>query len=256
MNVVILAGGLGARLAEETDLRPKPMVEIGGRPVLWHIMKIYAHHGYKDFMVALGYKGEHIKRYFLDYRTLSGSLTVSLSSGQVTMLENDSEDWTVHLIETGIDTQTGGRIKRLMPQLGNETFMMTYGDAVSDVDVTKLVDFHRSHGKLATVTAVRPSSRFGTMVFDGQSVIDFAEKPQMGEGWINGGFFVLEPGVMDYIAGDETLFERQPLERLAADGQLMGFLHYCFWQQMDTLQEVRQLRHLWDSAAPPWRVWD
>ena len=258
MKVVILAGGLGTRLAEESEIRPKPMVEIGERPILWHIMKIYAHYGFVEFLVALGYKGEHIKRYFLDYRMLNSSLAVSLSDGSVDVLENeygDVEDWAVHLIETGIDTETGGRVKRLMRYLGDETFMMTYGDGVSDVDLRKLVSFHRSHGKLATVTAVRPPSRFGGLAFRGDSVVEFVEKPQLGEGWINGGFFVLEPGVMSYIDGDDTIFEREPMERLAGDGELMAYRHDHFWQPMDTLREVRLLRRLWSNGTAPWRVW-
>ena len=255
MKVVILAGGLGTRLVEETEVRPKPMVEIGPRPILWHIMKIYAHYGYSEFLVALGYRGEYIKRYFLEYRTLSSSLKVSLSGGEVGLLENETEDWTVHLMDTGLDTQTGGRIKRLAPQIGNEPFMLTYGDGVCDIDVGELVSFHRAHGKLATVTAVRPPSRFGGLALDGDSVVEFLEKPQIGEGWINGGFFVQEPGVMDYIAGDETTFEREPMERLANDGELIAFRHDSFWQPMDTLREARLLRELWDSGRAPWKAW-
>ena len=255
MKAVILAGGLGSRLAEETEIRPKPMVEIGDWPILWHIMKIYAHYGFKEFVIALGYKGEYIKRYFLDYQILNSDFSIRLASGKVEMLQSDSEDWTVHFIETGIDTQTGGRIQRLAHLLGNETFMMTYGDGVSDVDLRKLIAFHRSHGKLATVMAVRPPSRFGGLVFDGDSVVEFLEKPQIGEGWINGGFFVLEPEVMDYISNDEDIFERGPMSQLAADGQLMAFRHDSFWQPMDTLREVRLLRDLWDSGKAPWKLW-
>ena len=255
MKVAILAGGLGTRLAEETEIRPKPMVEIGGRPVLWHIMKIFAHYGFDDFLVALGYKGEFIKRYFLDYRTLSGSLTVALASGSVELLDNGSEDWTIRLLDTGAETETGGRVKRLAPQVGGETFMMTYGDGVANIDINKLLAFHRSHGKQATVTAVHPPSRFGGLAFDGDTVVDFAEKPQLREGWINGGFFVLEPGVFDYIDGDEIIFEREPMERLARDGELMGYRHDAFWQPMDTLREVRLLRRLWDEGNAPWKVW-
>lgn len=256
MKVIILAGGQGTRLAEETEVRPKPMVDIGGRPILWHIMKIYAHYGYKEFLIALGYKGEVIKRYFLDYKALTSNLTIRLATGDITMSDtDDSEDWVVHLIDTGLETQTGGRVKRLQPYVGGETFMMTYGDGVADIDLHRLVAFHRSHGRLATVTAVRPPSRFGGLAFDGDSVVEFVEKPQIGEGWINGGFFVLEPGVMDYIEGDETIFEREPLERLAADGQLMAYRHYSFWQPMDTLREVRLLRSLWENGKAPWKVW-
>ncbi len=193
MKVAILAGGLGTRLAEETEVRPKPMIEIGGRPVLWHIMKIFAHYGFDDFLVALGYKGEHVKRYFLDYRTLSSSLTVSLASGSVDLLDNGAEDWTIRLLDTGADTETGGRVKRLAPQVGEETFMMTCGDGVANIDIKKLLTFHRSHGKQATVTAVHPPSRFGGLAFDGDTVVDFAEKPQLREGWINGGFLFWSP---------------------------------------------------------------
>ena len=255
MKVVILAGGLGTRLAEETEVRPKPMVDIGGRPIIWHIMKIYAHYGHRDFLVALGYKGEDVKRYFLDYRMLTSSFSVSLSDGKVATLEADAEDWTVHLIETGLETQTGGRVKRLASRLGNETFMMTYGDGVSDINVNELIAFHRSHNKLATITAVRPPSRFGGLVFDGDSVVEFVEKPQIGEGWINGGFFVFEPGVHDYIDGDDVIFERGPLEKLASDGQLMAFRHDSFWQPMDTLREVRLLRQMWAEGRAPWKLW-
>ena len=256
MKVIILAGGLGTRLAEVTDDRPKPMVEIGGRPILWHIMKIYAHYGFNEFVVALGYRGEYIKRFFLDYRILSSSFTVSLGDGDIAVIDEESEDWTVHLLETGLDTETGGRVKKLLPHVGTGPFMMTYGDGVADIDLHKLVAFHRSHGKLATVTAVRPPSRFGGLTFDGDSVVDFVEKPQIAEGWINGGFFVLEPQVIDYIDGENTIFEREPMERLARDNQLMAYRHHSFWQPMDALREVRILRRMWDSGDAPWKVWD
>ena len=255
MKVVILAGGLGTRLAEETEVRPKPMVDIGGRPIIWHIMKTYAHYGHREFLVALGYKGEDIKRYFLDYRTLTSNFSVSLSDGKVAMLESESEDWTVELVETGLDTQTGGRVKRFASRLGDETFMMTYGDGVSNINVNELLAFHASHNKLATVTAVRPPSRFGGLVFDGDRVVEFVEKPQIGEGWINGGYFVLEPGVLEYIDGDDVTFEREPMERLVADHQLMAFKHDSFWQPMDTLREVRLLRQMWAVGQAPWNVW-
>lgn len=255
MKVVILAGGLGTRLAEETEVRPKPMVDIGGRPIIWHIMKTYAHYGHREFLVALGYKGEDIKRYFLDYRTLTSNFSVSLSDGKVAMLESESEDWTVELVETGLDTQTGGRVKRFASRLGDETFMMTYGDGVSNINVNELLAFHASHNKLATVTAVRPPSRFGGLVFDGDRVVEFVEKPQIGEGWINGGFFVLEPGVHDYIDGDDVIFEREPLERLASDHQLMAYKHDSYWQPMDTLREVHLLRQMWSLGQAPWKVW-
>lgn len=255
LKVAILAGGLGTRLAEETDVVPKPMVEIGERPILWHIMKTYGHFGFNEFVIALGYKGEQIKRFFLDYRIMNSDFTSSLSDGRVQVLDETSEDWTVHLVDTGAATETGGRIKRLAQTLGPETFMLTYGDGVSDVDIGRLVEFHRSHGKLATVTAVRPRSRFGRLVFEGDTVVEFVEKPHVGEGWINGGFFVLEPAVADYLDGDETVFEREPLERLAEDGQLAAYRHDSFWQPMDTLREVRLLRDLWDRGEAPWKVW-
>jgi glucose-1-phosphate cytidylyltransferase len=257
MQVAILAGGTGSRLSEETVAKPKPMVEVGGRPMLWHIMKYYAHWGHKDFVIALGYKGEYIKRYFVEYSSLSPDLTISFADGMVQRHENGSsmEDWTVRLIDTGIYSQTGGRIKRLAPHLGDETFMLTWGDGVSTVDLDALVEFHRSHGKLATLTAVRPPARFGHLELDGDRIMEFSEKPQLGEGWINGAFFVLEPGVFDYIDGDQTHFERGPLERLAVDGQLMAFRHHDFWQCMDTLREKMLLDQLWESGEAPWKVW-
>jgi len=256
MKVVILAGGFGTRLAEETDRIPKPMVEIGGRPILWHIMKHYAHYGFKEFFIALGYKGEVIKRYFLDYYTLNGSLTINLATGEVQEHNKECEDWIVHLMDTGLETLTGGRIKRLEPWLRDGTFMVTYGDGVSDVDLRDLLRFHRSHGRLATVTAVRPPARFGGIIFNGDLVAKFTEKPQIGEGWINGGFMVLEPGVFAYLEGDNTSLEADVLERLAADGQLAAYRHEGFWQCMDTLRDVRLLESLWRSGKPPWKVWD
>ncbi|MBI1818521.1 MAG: glucose-1-phosphate cytidylyltransferase [Deltaproteobacteria bacterium] len=256
MKVVILAGGLGTRLAEETEVRPKPMVEIGHRPILWHIMKHYARYGFKEFYLALGYKGEQIKRFFLDYRSLSTNMTVSLKDGTLSLHDGSQiDDWVVHLIDTGVDTNTGGRVKQLAPLLANETFMMTYGDGVADVDLTKLVAFHRSQGRLATLTAVRPAARFGALTFDGPMVTEFREKPQMGEGWINGGFMVLEPGVMKYIEGDASNFEYEALERLAAERQLVAYKHERFWQCMDTMRDLKLLRRLWDEQAAPWKTW-
>jgi glucose-1-phosphate cytidylyltransferase len=255
MIVVILAGGLGTRLAEETEVRPKPMVEIGGRPILWHIMKQYAHYGFNEFAIALGYKGDMIKRYFIDYARINSSITVKLASGDAMRQDFCREDWTVHLMDTGLNTMTGGRLKRLTPLIGRETFMMTYGDAVSNVKIRKLMDFHRRHGKLATVTAVRPPARFGGLELDGDRIVRFTEKSQVGEGWINGGFFVLEPAVLDYIAGDETHWELEPLDRLAADGQLMAYKHHDFWQCMDMLRELRLLEGLWANDRAPWKVW-
>lgn len=255
MKIAILAGGAGTRLAEETDVRPKPMVEIGGKPILWHIMKIYSHFGFNDFVIALGYKGDYIKRWMREYAILGGSMTVKTGTGEVICHDREASDWTVDLVETGAATLTGGRVKRLKPWLGDGTFMLTWGDGVSDVDIHKLLAFHRSHGKLATVTAVRPPARYGYMEFEGARVARFAEKPQTAEGWINGAFFVLEPQVLDYIDGDETMFEHAPMERLAADGQLMAYKHDSFWQCMDTLREKHLLQSLWDSGSPPWKLW-
>lgn len=255
MKTIILAGGFGTRLSEETELRPKPMVEIGGRPILWHIMKTYAHYGFNDFSIALGYKGEMIKRFFLDYRLLTSSLTVSLNDEKVDWHMGPEEDWKVDLIDTGETTMTGGRLKRLLPSIENETVMMTYGDGVANINIKELVDFHRSHGKLATVTAVRPPARFGSLTFDGNNVTGFTEKPQIGEGWINGGYFVFEPQVANYITGDETYLEREPLERLAQEGQLMAYKHSDFWQPMDTLRDLQTLRQRWDEQDAPWKVW-
>jgi len=256
MRVVILAGGLGTRLAEETEVKPKPMVEIGGRPILWHIMKHYAHYGFKEFFIALGYKGEAIKRYFLDYYTLNGSMTLNLSDGAVQVHDKECEDWTLHLMDTGLHPLTGGRVKRLEPWLQNETFMVTYGDGVSNIDLQDLLHFHRSHGRLATVTAVRPPARFGGLVLEGDLVADFTEKPQAGEGWINGGFLVLEPEIFKYLEGDNSSLEAEGLEQLAADGQLAAYRHYNFWQCMDTLRDLRLLESLWQSGKPPWKVWE
>jgi glucose-1-phosphate cytidylyltransferase len=254
MKAVILAGGLGTRLSEETDLRPKPMVEIGGRPILWHIMKHLAHYDVREFVIALGYKGEMIKRYFADYSQLNADFTVHLRSGDVLRHQSCDEDWTVHLVDTGLATMTGGRIKRLGHLLRGETFLMTYGDGVSDVNITDLVRFHHKHQRLATVTAVRPPARYGALVFEGDQVIEFQEKPQAGEGWINGGFFVLEAGVLDYIRDDATFWEREPVERLTAERQLMAHRHDGFWQSMDTLRDVRLLEKLWASGEAPWCV--
>lgn len=257
MKVVILAGGLGTRLSEETVLRPKPMVEIGGKPILWHIMNMYGAHGYKEFVVALGYKGEFIKEYFLNYYHHQSNLTIDLKSGDVTASSNNIRDWKVNLIDTGVDSMTGGRVGRLRDTL-DDTFMLTYGDGVGDIDIKKLVEFHKSHGKLATVTAVRPVARFGGMSFRGSdgAVEDFKEKPQTGEGWINGGFFIFEPAVLDYISGDDTVLEADPLEGLTRDGQLMAYRHEGFWQCMDTVRERDMLEKLWQSGQAPWKMWE
>jgi glucose-1-phosphate cytidylyltransferase len=256
MKVAILAGGLGSRLAEETDVRPKPMVEIGGKPILWHIMMHYAHFGFRDFTIGLGYKGEVIKKYMLDYCSLNRDLTVSTATGKVKMGGFPVEDWTVDLIDTGIKTQTGGRIKRLAPYLGKGTFMLTWGDGVSNLDLHQLLAFHRKHGKLATLTAVRPTARFGHLEMMGDQIVEFSEKPQTKEGWINGAFFVLEPEVFDYIDGDSTHWEKEPLERLARDGQLMAYRHSDFWQCMDTIREKRYLESLWEAGNAPWKIWE
>jgi len=256
MKVVILAGGFGTRLQEETTVKPKPMVEIGGQPILWHIMNIYAAHGYKEFVVALGYRGEIIKNYFLNYYYLRNSFSIHLGNGRVDVHDAGRENWVVHLIDTGLHTQTGGRVKRLAPWIGNETFMMTYGDGVANINIRELVAFHRKHGKLATVTAVRPPSRFGGLNFSGDLVARFEEKPQIGEGWINGGFFVMEPEVLDYIEGDTIAWERERLERLAKEGQLVAYRHDGFWQCMDTLRDVRLLESLWAEGRAPWKVWE
>ena len=256
MKVAILAGGLGTRLAEETEVKPKPMVEIGGRPILWHIMMHYAHYRFKQFLIALGYKGEVIKKYMVDYCSTHGNLTVNLKNGEVIVHDGCKQDWTVDLVDTGIGTQTGGRIKQLAPYLGNETFMLTWGDGVSDVNLHDLLAFHRSHSKLATLTAVRPPARYGYMKFNGERIIEFTEKPQIGEGWINGAFFVLEPGVFEYIDGDDTVWEREPLERLAKDRQLIAYRHTSFWQCMETLREKYILESLWQSGKAPWKIWE
>lgn len=257
MKVVILAGGFGSRLAEETTIKPKPMVEIGDRPILWHIMKIYAHYGFNDFYIALGYKGELIKRYFWDMAHLEGDLLVRLGSGAV---ENHTaarrEDWNVHLVDTGVETQTGGRLKRLETFLRDGTFMLTYGDGVSSVDIPSLLRFHHAQGKLATVTAVRPPARFGGLVLENDLAVGFTEKPQIGEGWINGGFFVFEPRVFDYLDGDMASLEAEALPGLAAARQLAAFRHDGFWQCMDTLREKRWLENLWREGGKPWKVWE
>lgn len=255
MKTVILAGGLGTRLSEETGLKPKPMVEIGGKPMLWHIMNIYGAYGFREFMVALGYKGEVIKEYFLNYYLLQSDLTVNLKTGEATASNGAARDWMVNLVDTGINSLTGGRLYRLRDRLNKETFMLTYGDGVCSVDIAKLVAFHKSHGKIATVTAVRPTSRFGGMQFDGDIVCNFKEKPQDGEGWINGGFFVFEPEVLSYLDGDDSVLEGKPLENMALDGQLMAYKHNGFWQCMDTVRDKIHLEELWQEN-PPWKAWN
>ena len=255
MKVVVLAGGLGTRLSEETELKPKPMVEIGGRPILWHILKHYAHHGFKEFVIALGYKGEILKQFFRDYQALSGDMTITLANGMAERHRTECDDWVVHLIDTGLDTQTGGRVGRLRRWLGDEPFMLTYGDGVCDVNIAELLAFHRACGRIATVTAVRPPARFGGLIFEGSLVAEFTEKPQIGEGWINGGYMVFEPRVLDYITGDGISLEIDVLETLARERQLAAHKHEGFWQCMDTLRDKRQLEHLWREGSAPWRVW-
>jgi glucose-1-phosphate cytidylyltransferase len=257
MKTVILAGGLGTRLSEETGHVPKPMVEIGGQPILWHIMRHYAHHGFKEFVIALGYKGWFIKRFMLDIAAMHNSLTVDVGSGSVELHHDDSRefDWRVHLVETGLNTMTAGRVMQTLPLIGGETFMMTYGDGVADVDLQALVEFHRAHGKLATMTVVRPPSHFGRMGFEGDQVVEFIEKPRRLDDWINGGFFVLDPGVREYL-DEDGMWEHVGLERLARDGQLMAFRHESFWQCMDSLRDKRILDDLWTRGEAPWRTWD
>jgi glucose-1-phosphate cytidylyltransferase len=256
MKVAMLAGGVGTRLAEETVVKPKPMVEVGGMPILWHIMKIYAHYGHNEFAVALGYRGEYIKKFFVDFCSLQSNLTVDLGASEVHRHGSDLPNWKVDLIDTGPTTATGGRIKRLQPYVGDGTFMLTWGDGVADVNIPELIAFHRAHGKLATVTAVRPAARFGHIEFDGDRVVEFSEKPQTEEGWINGAFFVLEPEIFEYIDGDTTQWELEPMSGLARDGQLMAYRHDSFWQCMDTLRDKKRLDELWATGSPPWRVWD
>jgi glucose-1-phosphate cytidylyltransferase len=255
VKVILLAGGRGTRLAEETMIRPKPMVEIGGKPILWHLMSIYASFGFNDFLVACGYKGEQIKEYFRNAFFDSSDFVVDMTSGSIDVLNKPRVDWKVALIDTGLDTMTGGRLLRLRPWLKDKPFMATYGDGLGNVDIKALLAFHKSHGKLATVTAVRPPARFGDLALDGDMVRAFAEKPQTGEGWINGGFFVFEPGILDAIAGDETSLEQGPLDRLAAEGQLMAYRHAGFWQPMDTVREKELLEGLWAGGSAPWKTW-
>ncbi len=256
MRTIILAGGLGTRLSEETGTRPKPMVTIGGKPMLWHIMSIYAAHGHRDFVLALGYRAEIVKEYLLNLRYFDSDFTVSTSSHDVTLIgDRRTNDWNVTAANTGGETQTGGRILRAAATFDDDVFMVTYGDGVANVDIGALVEFHRAHGRLATVTAVHPPARFGRLELDGDSVVRFGEKPQAEGGWINGGFFVLNRSALDYIDGDESVWERGPLERLAADGELHAFFHSGFWQPMDTLRERMILEDLWRTGAAPWKVW-
>jgi glucose-1-phosphate cytidylyltransferase len=255
MKTIILAGGLGTRLQEETTIKPKPMVEIGGQPMLWHIMKIYAMYGHKDFAIAMGYKSDVIRSYFLNYYYHHSNMTVNLGTGDIEIEDGDHDDWKVYLADTGEKTQTGGRIKRLRKWIGNQTFMFTYGDGVSDINIKELIKFHRKHGKLATVTAIRPPFRLGSIVMEGDSIQKFIEKPTIGENWASGGFFVLEPKVLDYIENDDMQWEKYPLERLAEDGQLVAYKHEGFWQCMDTIRDVQYLEGLWVQGKAPWKIW-
>lgn len=255
MKAVILAGGLGTRLSEETVLKPKPMVQIGHYPILWHILKIYSAHGIHDFIICAGYRGYMIKEYFANYFLHQSDVTFDMKDNRMEVHQKRSEPWRVTIVDTGDDSMTGGRLKRVAPYLGDGPFCMTYGDGVGDVDITSLIAFHRSHGCLATLTAVQPTGRFGALKLEGETVTAFQEKPQGDGGWINGGFFVLEPRVLDYIAGDSTIWEREPMERLAAEGQMKAFKHEGFWQPMDTLRDKQKLEELWESGQAPWKVW-
>jgi glucose-1-phosphate cytidylyltransferase len=256
VKAVILAGGLGSRLSEETSTKPKPMVEIGGKPILWHIMNIFGAHGVDEFIIALGYKGEVIKQYFLNYYAVHSDFTIDLATGRQTVYGGARPDWRVHLVDTGYATQTGGRVKRLRNWLADdETFLMTYGDGVADINIRGLLDFHRSHGRCATVTTVRPPARFGRIGFDGDQVKTFHEKAEDSEGWINGGFFVLNARALDRIDGDDTIWEREPIERLAHESELMAYRHLGFWSCMDTLKEKNMLEELWASGDAPWKTW-
>jgi glucose-1-phosphate cytidylyltransferase len=254
MKVVILAGGFGTRLSEYTESLPKPMVPVGGKPILWHIMNRYAHFGHNEFILALGYKAEVVKNYFLSMRSVNSDFTVNLSSGDIEVHDESKLDWKITLVDTGLETLTGGRIKRLQDFIGDEPFMLTYGDGLSDVNFTDLIHFHRNHGKLMTVTAVRPIARFGELSMDSDLVTSFEEKPQVNKGWINGGFFVCQPDLLDYISDDKTVLEREPLENLSKEQQLMAFQHHGFWQCMDTKRDKDHLEELWASKEAPWLV--
>lgn len=257
MKVVILAGGFGTRISEESHLKPKPMIEIGGKPILWHIMKIYSHYGFHEFVICCGYKGYCIKEYFAHYFLHESDITFDFGNGNQQVVHHQhAEPWKVTLVDTGLNTMTGGRVKRIQQYVGNEPFMLTYGDGVSDVDVAQLVDFHKTQGKLATVTAVQPSGRFGALEFSAENLVrGFQEKPQGDGGWVSGGFFVLEPEVFNYISNDATVFERKPMEKLAADGQLTAYRHHGFWQPMDTLRDKEGLEKLWKKQQACWKVW-
>ncbi len=252
MKVIILAGGFGTRLSEYTETIPKPMVRVGGRPILWHVMKRYAKYGYVDFHLALGYKAEVIKEYFLHYRSLNSDFTVDLGSGEIKAHQTEKIDWNVTLVHTGQESMTGGRVKRMQPFIGNEPFLLTYGDGVADIDIDELVRFHQSHGKMVTVSAVHPAARFGELDMNEGVVSSFKEKPQMAQGWINGGFFVIEPEFFNFIDGDKTILERDPLEKVAEMGELMAYRHDGFWQCMDTKRDRDSLEELWQTGDAPW----
>ena len=254
MKVVILAGGFGTRLSEYTESIPKPMVSVGGRPILWRIMNAYASFGHKDFYLALGYKAEVIKEYFLHYRTLNADFSVDLASGEVQSHQTDKVDWKVTLVQTGLDSMTGGRVKRMQPYIGNEPFLLTYGDGVANIDIDALVAFHKQHGKMVTVSAVHPGARFGELEMEGDQVSSFQEKPQTTQGWINGGYFVIEPEFFDLIEGDKTILEKTPLEKAAEMGELMAYRHNGFWQCMDTKRDRDTLEEMWQSGNPPWSL--
>jgi len=257
MKVVLLAGGLGTRLSEETGLKPKPMVEIGGMPILWHIMKIYSHYGYNDFIVCLGYKGFVIKEYFANYFLHKSDVTIDLKDNSIKIHDSQAEPWKVTLVDTGNDSMTGGRIKRIQPHIGNESFMLTYGDGVSNINIRELVEFHKNSGKLCTVTSVQPTGRFGALdLGNDMSVRSFLEKPKGDGAWINGGYFVCEPGVFEYIKdGDSTIWEQQPMEKIAVDGEMKAFKHHGFWRPMDTLKDKHDLNEMWDTNHAPWKIW-
>jgi glucose-1-phosphate cytidylyltransferase len=256
MKVAILAGGYGTRLSEETDIKPKPMVEIGGKPILWHIMKHYSHYGHNDFVILLGYKGYYIKEYFANYFLHQSDVTIDIKNNKMEIHNNTSEPWKVTLVDTGLETMTGGRVKRAQNFLKDETFLLTYGDGVSNVDLDKLISFHKKSGKSMTLTSVQPEGRFGALVLVGDSIRKFAEKPKGDGSWINGGFFVCEPKVFNYITeGDSTILERKPLENLAKDGELVAYKHDSFWRPMDTLRDKVQLETLWSEGRAPWKVW-
>lgn len=257
MKVLILAGGFGSRLSEETDIRPKPMAEIGGKPILWHIMKHYSFYGFNEFVILLGYKGYYIKEYFANYFLHQSDVTIDLSNNHMQVHNNTSEPWKVTLLDTGLNTMTGGRIKRAKDFINNETFMLTYGDGVSDVNLNQVIDFHKKHGKAITMTSVQPEGRFGALETDASNrILSFMEKPKGDGSWINGGFFVCEPKVIDYIMGDETIFEREPLENLAKEGELYSFRHHGFWKCMDTLRDKTQLNEMWNGQQAKWKIWE